>query len=80
MMDTLGIENFISVKETDGPKLAAALEQHVKQYDVDVMNLQRATAPRSRREDGLATVRLASGAELKSRSIIVATGARWRER
>ena len=79
VMDTLGIENFISVKETDGPKLAAALEQHVKQYDVDVMNLQRATALVPAGEDGLATVRLASGAELKSRSIIVATGARWRE-
>jgi alkyl hydroperoxide reductase subunit F len=42
VMDTLGIENFISVKETEGPKLVAALEQHVKQYEVDVMNLQRA--------------------------------------
>ncbi len=79
VMDTLAIENFISVKETDGPKLAAALEQHVKQYDVDVMNLQRAAALVPAGEDGLATVRLASGAELKSRSVILATGARWRE-
>ncbi len=79
VMDTLAIENFISVKETDGPKLAAALEQHVKQYDVDVMNLQRASALIPAGEDGLATVRLASGAELRSRSVILATGARWRE-
>ena len=44
MLDTLAIENFISVPETDGPKLAAGLEQHVKEYDVDIMNLQRAEA------------------------------------
>jgi alkyl hydroperoxide reductase subunit F len=53
VLDTLAIENFISVKETDGPKLAAALEQHVKEYDVDIMNLQRAEAllPHRRRPD-----------------------------
>ena len=44
VMDTLGIENFISVKQTEGPKLAMALEQHVKEYGVDIMNLQRAAA------------------------------------
>ena len=43
VMDTLAIENFISVKETDGPKLVMGLEEHVKDYDVDIMNLQRAT-------------------------------------
>ena len=78
VMDTLAIENFISVKETDGPKLAAALEQHVKEYDVDVMSLQRAEALVPG-QDGLTMVRLASGATLKSRSVILATGARWRE-
>lgn len=41
-MDTMGIENFISVKKTEGPKLVASLEEHVKEYDIDVMNLQRA--------------------------------------
>ena len=41
LMDTLGIENFVSVKETEGPKLTAALEEHVKTYDVDVMAMQR---------------------------------------
>ena len=51
VLDTLGIENFISVKETEGPKMAAALEEHVKSYDVDIMNLQRAESlsPRRRR-------------------------------
>ena len=78
VMDTMAIENFISVKETDGPKLAMALEEHVKSYDVDIMNLQRAEAlvPGS---DGLIEVRTASGATLKSKSVIVSTGARWRE-
>jgi len=77
VLDTLAIENFISVKETDGPKLAAGLEQHVREYDVDIMNLQRADAliPGEQFHE----VRTASGAVLKARSVIIATGARWRE-
>jgi alkyl hydroperoxide reductase subunit F len=76
LLDTVGIENFISVKETEGPKLASGLEQHVQSYDVDIMNMQRAEAliPGE-----LIEVRFASGAALKARSVIVATGARWRE-
>lgn len=80
IMDTLTIENFISVKETEGPKLAAALEEHARSYDIDIMNLQRvttlipATTP-----GGLAEVKLSNGATLKSRTVILATGARWRE-
>jgi len=79
VLDTLGIENFISVKETEGPKLAAALEQHVLEYDVDVMNLQRAErlVPASE-AGGLHEVELANGASLKARTIVLATGARWR--
>ena len=76
VMDTLGIENFISVKETEGPKLAAALEQHVKQYEVDVMNLQRATKLVA---GDLIEVRLENGASLRSKTVILSTGARWRE-
>lgn len=76
VLDTLSIENFISVKETEGPKLVSALEQHVRAYDVDVMNLQRASAliPGE-----LIEVKLESGASLKARSVVIATGARWRE-
>lgn len=76
VLDTLGIENFISVKETEGPKLVAALEQHVNDYDVDIMNLQRATAliPGE-----LIEVKLDSGASLKAKTVVIATGARWRE-
>ncbi len=77
VMDTLGIENFISVKETEGPKLVQALEQHVKSYEVDLMNLQRASALR-KTEHGV-EVELANGAILKSKSIILSTGARWKE-
>lgn len=76
VMDTLGIENFISVKETEGPKLVAALEQHVAAYEVDIMNLQHA----SKLVPGdLIEVQLENGASLRSRSVILATGARWRE-
>jgi alkyl hydroperoxide reductase subunit F len=77
VMDTLGIENFISVKETEGPKLVQALEQHVKSYEVDIMNLQRAKALRQSGH-GL-EVELMNGAVLKSKSVIISTGARWRE-
>ncbi len=77
VLDTLAIENFISVKETDGPRLASGLEQHVRDYDVDIMNLQRAEGLASC-PDGLTEVRLASGATLKSKTVILSTGARWR--
>ncbi|MBW7650499.1 alkyl hydroperoxide reductase subunit F [Anoxybacillus sp. ST4] len=75
ILDTLGIENFISVKYTEGPKLAASLEEHVKHYNVDIMNLQR--AKRLEKKD-LIEVELENGAVLKSKAVIIATGARWR--
>ncbi|MDC6168162.1 alkyl hydroperoxide reductase subunit F [Paucibacter sp. XJ19-41] len=77
--DTLAIENYISVLETDGPKFAMSLEAHVKAYGVDVMNLQRgdklipASVP-----GGLIEVQLANGGSLKSKTVILSTGARWR--
>jgi alkyl hydroperoxide reductase subunit F len=79
-LDTLGIENFISVKETEGPKFAAALEQHVRDYEVDVITAQRAEKllPGASAHDPIA-VQLANGAVLKARSVILSTGARWRE-
>ncbi len=79
VMDTMAIENFISVPETDGPKLAAAMERHVRDYDVDIMHLQRAEQLIPAGADGLIEVKLASGASLKSKSVILATGARWRQ-
>ncbi|HYG84643.1 MAG TPA: alkyl hydroperoxide reductase subunit F [Azospirillum sp.] len=80
VLDTMAIENFISVPHTEGPKLAAALEQHVKDYDVDIMNLQRAEelVP-AKLPGGLIGVRLASGATLKAKTVILSTGARWRQ-
>jgi alkyl hydroperoxide reductase subunit F len=77
VLDTLGIENFISVKETEGPKFALALEEHVRHYDVDIMNLQRAKA--LKRGTDLIEIELENGASLKARSVIVTTGARWRK-
>jgi len=80
VLDTMGIENFISVPHTEGPKLVTALEQHVKDYDVDVMNLQKVSKliP-AQSPGGLLEVQLESGASLKARSVILATGARWRQ-
>ena len=76
VLDTLGIENFVSIKETEGPKFALALEEHVRHYDVDIMNLQRAKA--LVRAADLIEVQLESGASLRARTVIVSTGARWR--
>ncbi|MCP5328141.1 MAG: alkyl hydroperoxide reductase subunit F [Steroidobacteraceae bacterium] len=79
VLDTMSIENFISVRETEGPKLAAALEQHVRDYQVDIMNLQRAEKLVPAAEPGgLIEVQLANGATLRSRSVVLSTGARWR--
>ena len=77
--DTLAIENYISVLETDGPKFATALEAQVRHYGVDIMNLQRAARliPAAE-EGGLVQVELDNGAVLQSRSVILSTGARWR--
>ncbi|ABM20906.1 MULTISPECIES: alkyl hydroperoxide reductase subunit F [Marinobacter] len=78
--DTMGIENLISVPYTEGPKLVAAMEQHVNEYEVDIMNMQRAEKliP-AEQTGGLHEVRLANGGSLKARTLILSTGARWRQ-
>ena len=80
VLDTMSIENFISVTETEGPKLVRAMEEHVREYDIDVMNLQRASrlVPATE-QSGLHTVEFESGASLKAKTVILSTGARWRE-
>ncbi|WP_240126447.1 alkyl hydroperoxide reductase subunit F [Thermomonas alba] len=79
VLDTLGIENFPSVEYTEGPKLAAALEAHVRSYGVDVITAQTARALRPAGADGLSTIELESGASLRARSVVLAPGARWRQ-
>lgn len=75
VLETMGIENFISVKYTEGPKLVASLEEHVKNYNIDVMNVQRA---KSLKRNEFIEVELENGAILKSKTAIISTGARWR--
>jgi len=80
VLDTMAIENFISVTATDGPKMVAGLEQHVKTYDVDIMSNQRAVSLKSGLSPGAVTeVQLANGATLRSKTVLIATGASWRE-
>ena len=79
VLDTMSIENFISVPATEGPKLARALEEHVKHYDVDIMNLQRASKLIPASEGGLHTVEFENGGRLQAKTVILSTGARWRE-
>lgn len=76
VLDTMSIENYISVQHTEGPAFAAALEAHVRDYDVDIMNVQRAEELIPGKQIQL---KLANGATLKTKSLILATGARWRE-
>ena len=79
-LDTMGIENYISVLETQGPKFAAALEAHTRAYDVDIMAGQRVAGlepPLGAGEQ--ITVRLENGAALKAKSVVLATGARWKK-
>lgn len=76
VLDTLAIENFISVKEIDGPKLAVALEEHVKEYGVDIMSRQRAQSLQP--VAGGVEVTLENGAVLRSKTLVLSTGARWR--
>ena len=79
VLDTLGIENFISIQRTAGPKLAAQLEAHVKDYEVDVMNVQEAAELIPGGATGLHEVKLKSGASVKGKTVILSTGARWRQ-
>jgi alkyl hydroperoxide reductase subunit F len=77
--ETMAIENFISVQHTEGPKLAVALEEHARSYGVDIMTMQRAQALVPAAPGAPIEVRLESGATLKARSVVLATGARWRD-
>lgn len=81
VMDTMAIENFISVKRTEGPRLATDLAEHLKEYDVDVITEQQAdnVIAKPETKDGLLHLNLESGATLKAKSLILSPGARWRE-
>lgn len=73
--DTLGIENLIGLKYIEGPTLADNLEAHVREYDVDIMTLQRA---KGLSKKDYIEIELENGAVLKSKTVILSTGARWR--
>ena len=78
--DTMAIENFISLPFTDGPKLSSALEHHLKTYDIDLITMQRVKKLRpTDKGEGLVQIDLESGAQLEARSLVISTGARWRQ-
>jgi NADH-dependent peroxiredoxin subunit F len=79
VLDTLAIENFISVNETEGPKFAAALEAHVQAYPVDVIKHERVKKLVTGASGAMQKLELESGATLSAKSVVVATGARWRD-
>lgn len=75
VLETLGIENVIGTPYVEGPQLMRQVEEHVKQYDVDIMKGQRA---KSIQKNDLIEVELENGAQLKTKTAILSTGARWR--
>ena len=75
VLETLGIENVIGTPYVEGPQLMRQVEDHVKQYDVDIMKGQRA---KSIQKNDLIEVELENGAQLKAKTAILSTGARWR--
>ncbi|MEL4296854.1 FAD-dependent oxidoreductase, partial [Acinetobacter ursingii] len=81
VMDTMDIENFTSVQKTVGPQFAADMEKHVREYDVDIMNLQRVSkiVGADQTASGLVEVELENGAKVESKTVILSTGARWRK-
>ena len=80
VLDTMAIENFPSVEYTEGPKLAASLEAHVRSYGVDVITAQKARALHAAAREGeLTGVELESGATLRAKTVILSPGARWRQ-
>lgn len=79
VLDTMAIENFISVQHTEGPKLVAQLESHVKDYDVDIMNLQRAESWIPAKSKGVCTKSCWRTARRSRRAPLSSTGARWRQ-
>lgn len=81
VMDTMDIENFTTVQRTVGPKFTSEMEAHVREYNVDIMNLQRVNKllGADQTENGLVSVELENGAILESKTVILSTGARWRE-
>jgi len=80
VLDTMAIENLTGTPHTEGPKLASDLERHVRDYEVDIMNLQKAAKLIPATETGgLVEIVLENGASLKSRTVILAPGARWRQ-
>ena len=81
VMDTMDIENFISVQKTQGPKFGSDMEAHVREYDVDIMNLQKVKGlvGADQTANGLVQIELENGAKLESKTVILSTGARWRE-
>lgn len=81
VMDTMDIENFTTVQKTVGPKFAQDMEAHVREYGVDIMNLQRVNkiTGADQTANGLVAVELENGAKLESKTVILSTGARWRE-
>ncbi|NDV90722.1 alkyl hydroperoxide reductase subunit F [Alteromonas sp. 345S023] len=74
--DTMGIENLISVPKTTGPELVGNLMEHVNDYDITLKEHVRVD---NIEKGNVKTITLSSGEQIRTRSLVVATGARWRE-
>lgn len=74
--DTMGIENFISVPKTTGPELTKSMLQHLNEYEV---TLKEHLSVSSVEQGEIKKLVLTNGETIDTKTIIIATGARWRE-
>ena len=74
--DTMGIENLISVSQTTGPELVGNLMAHMNDYDITLKEHVRVT---DIEKGHVKTVTLSSGEQIQTKSLIIATGAKWRK-
>ncbi|WII95545.1 alkyl hydroperoxide reductase subunit F [Moraxella haemolytica] len=75
--DTQDIENLISIPLTNGNTLAANLSTHIKEYDITVKEHVSVSAIEEVEEGYQVT--LNTGMSWISRTLIIATGAKWRK-
>ncbi len=79
LQDTKGIENMISIPYTEGPQLTADLQKHMDAYEIELLEHRRVTKVEPHGKGEPVALTLDSGETLTAGSLIIATGAKWRE-
>ncbi len=75
--DTVGIENLISVPKTTGTELTGNMMSHMNDYEITKKEHLR--VDRIEKGDKTKKLYLSTGEVIETKTIIIATGAKWRE-